>query len=121
VILGAIVLAVNLMQSVQDGSAEFRDDSFMGYDFSQGYTSLERSSGKSVEKEARPSSWQRWKERRQARKEQFERERQEQDEAQLDALLAKVHEHGIESLSPAEKRLLQRVSTEYRERSKRQP
>lgn len=120
-ILGAFVLAVNLMQSMQEGSGDYRDDSFMGYDFSQGYTSLERSSGRTAETEVKPSSWQRWKDRRQARKLQQEKERQEQDESQLDMLLAKVHEQGMQALSPAEKRLLQRVSTEYRERTKRQP
>lgn len=120
VILGALVLVINLMQSMQEGSGDYRDDSFMGYDFSQGYTSLERSSGPTTETEVKTSSWQRWKERRQARKLQLDKERQEHDEAQLDALLAKVHEQGMQALSPAEKRLLQRVSTEYRERTKRQ-
>jgi len=120
-VLGAIVLAINIMQSFQEGSQEFRDDSFMGYDFSQGYTSLERTSGRTADKESKQqSSWQRWRDRRQARREQQARERQENDEAQLDSLLAKVHDHGVQSLTPSEKRLLQRVSSEYRERTKRQ-
>lgn len=120
IVLGALVLVVNVVQSMQGGASEYADDSFMGYDFSQGYTSLERSSGVSAEKEPRASSWQRWKAAKQAKREQQERERQEQDELQLDQLLAKVHEQGFNALTSAEKRLLQRVSSEYRDRSKRQ-
>lgn len=118
IILGAIVLAINLLQSTQMGVGEFQDDSFMGYDFSQGYTSLERSSAP-AEGEPQLSVWQRWKARKQAEKEQAARERQQQDAAQLDTLLAKVHEQGIDSLTPSEKLLLQRVSTDFRQRSKR--
>jgi Zn-dependent protease len=119
VLLGAIVLVVNILQSTHGGGGDFPDDSFMGYDFSQGYTSLERSSG-TVESEIRKSSWQRWKERRRAKREQQARERQLQDEAQLDVLLAKVYEQGYSSLTFAEKRLLNRVSHKYRDRTKRQ-
>lgn len=119
IVLGAIVLVVNVIQSMQGGPAEFADESFMGYDFSQGYTSLERSSGPATDKEPRVSSWQRWKSWRQAKRERLARERQLQDESKLDQLLAKVHEHGVHSLTAAEKRLLQRVSSEYRERTKR--
>jgi stage IV sporulation protein FB len=119
VVIGAIVLAVNVLQSTQGPPPEFADDSFMGYDFSQGYTSLERSSGRATESEPKTSSWQRWKLRRQAKREEQARERQLQDEMQLDQLLAKVHEQGYNSLTGAEKRLLERVSSDYRERSKR--
>ncbi len=121
VVLGAIILVMNVMLSYQQGLAEYRDESFMGYDFSQGYTSLERSDRSADrEQESGRSSWMRWKERRQARREQLAKERQEQDESQLDTLLAKVHAHGVQSLTSEEKLLLQRVSTGFRERSKRQ-
>ncbi len=118
IVVGAIVLAMNLMQSSQGSLGEYQDESFMGYDFSQGYTSLERTSV-GPDREPQPSGWQRWKERRKAQRDQAARERQQQDEAQLDALLAKVHEQGFDSLTAAEKRLLHRVSTEYRQRTKR--
>ena len=120
IFLGAIILVINIVQSAQGGRHDFEEESFMGYDFSQGYTSLERSSG-GGSPETRKSKWQRWKEDRQKQQAEQERERQLQDEAQLDALLAKVHEHGMDSLSFAEKRLLQRVSTKYRDRTKREP
>ncbi len=120
IFLGAIILVINIVQSAQGGRHDFEEESFMGYDFSQGYTSLERSSG-GGSPETRKSKWQRWKEDRQKQQAEQERERQLQDEAQLDALLAKVHEHGMDSLSFAEKRLPQRVSTKYRDRTKREP
>lgn len=118
IFLGAIVLVINILQTSHAAGHEFQDDSFMGYDFSQGYTSLERSAG-DEEAEPRKSSWERWKERRRAQQEQIEREQQLRDEAQLDVLLAKVHEHGYNSLTFSEKRLLQRVSSKFRDRSKR--
>lgn len=119
IFLGAIVLIANILQSMQGRMTEFSDDSFMGYDFSQGYTSLERSSGQVSEKEPRVSSWQRWRMKRDARRQELAREKQLQDESQLDELLAKVHGQGFDALTRAEKKILERVSTEYRERSKR--
>lgn len=120
ILLGAIVLIINVVQSIQGRMTDYSDDSFMGYDFSQGYTSLERSSGQVSEKEPRLSSWQRWKMNREARRQELAREKQLQDESQLDQLLAKVHGQGIDSLTRAEKKVLERVSLEYRERTKRQ-
>lgn len=120
VLLGAIVLAVNLVQAIQLSQGESTEDSFMGYDFSQGYTSLERSAGEDTDREPRKSTWQQWKSKREEQKEQEARERRLQDEMKLDELLAKVHEQGYQSLTAAEKRVLERVSTEYRERSKKQ-
>jgi len=109
-----ILMALQEFQRVQAG--EYYDDSFMGYDFSQGYTSLEKS--QPVATEPKPSRFRRWLERRRAEK----RRRQEQlaleEEMQLDALLAKLHEHGMSALTEAEKRQLQRASARYRDKGK---
>ncbi len=119
ILLGAIVLVINVIQSMQGHQPEFQDESFMGYDFSQGYTSLERSTETVSGEPPRSGGWQEWKERRRQQREEETRQRQLQDEQQLDDLLAKVHQHGIDSLSPAEHRVLQRVSGKYRDRTKR--
>ena len=43
VTFGAVAMILSLMEFFQMRTADTLDDSFMGYDFSQGYTSLERS------------------------------------------------------------------------------
>jgi hypothetical protein len=82
----------------------------MGYDFSAGYTSLER------EEEAPPPpkpklNWfqrmrQQWSERRAKR----DQERREAEERRLDEILEKIHREGKQSLTAEEQRFLQRLS-----------
>jgi stage IV sporulation protein FB len=114
VAIGAAVLVLNLHESVQMRTTDAYDDSFMGYDFSQGYTSLERSSAEQSEPERRPGFLQGWKERRRAEKERRLAEQEAQVEQQLDAILDKIHREGRESLTDAERRLLERASARYR-------
>jgi stage IV sporulation protein FB len=118
VFLGAIIMLLNLQESFQLRSSEEYDDSFMGYDFSQGYTSLDRNDDNSLPATRRPGLWQRWREQRRAEKFLKEQEQEAEAETQLDLLLEKVHSEGIESLSDAERRLLDRVSARYRDKSK---
>lgn len=91
------------------------DDSVFGYDFSQGYTSLERSET-AKKKPRRPSAWRRWRNRRA----QFRRERElaqhREEERRTDEILAKLHKHGMQSLTEEEKRFLTHVSVRYRDR-----
>jgi len=109
-----LIVVLAMHEHYQSQSGEAPDSSFMGYDFSQGYTSLERSEQKAPEQ--RPGLFQQWLERRRADK----RRRQEQQaldaEAQLDTLLAKVHEQGMGALTESEKRQLKRASERYRSR-----
>ena len=46
VMLGAFIFIMNLLERQQLQHTEVYDESFMGYDFSQGYTSLERDNGR---------------------------------------------------------------------------
>lgn len=76
-----------------------------GYDFSQGYTSLERSMSREPTSRG-PSIRQRigaWRERRR-------RMAEESLEAEVDRILAKISENGMESLTRNERRLLTRAS-----------
>lgn len=86
------------MQALEGGVNEF------GYDFSGGYTSLE---GGVVEEPPKPGYFER---RRQAKAEARQR-REEEDRQkrieQVDRILAKVHAHGIDSLTAEENRILQ--------------
>src|SRR5207253_9670150 len=57
------------------------EDSLFGYDFSQGYTSLERD--QPPPRRRRPGIWQRWLQRRAARKVQRAIEQREADERRM--------------------------------------
>ncbi len=80
---------------------EIGDDTF-GYDFSRGYTSLEGSRRRTSD---RPSFLDRLRQRRAEASEATPEERRE-----LDALLKKIQEHGMMSLTRKERRFLHRVS-----------
>lgn len=91
------------------------EDSLFGYDFSQGYTSLEREEEpRRAPPRPRQSWWQKWHQRRIARKLQREQERREADEQRMDELLEKISTQGIGALSEAEKRFMKQFSDRYR-------
>lgn len=114
--IGAVLVGYNLRESLRLQVAESFDDSFMGYDFSQGYTSLERSTTQSEETRA-PGFFQQWSERRRQRRADRQRAKAEQADRQLDTLLEKVHTYGIDSLTDSERRTLRRVSARFRGRT----
>jgi Zn-dependent protease len=87
------------------------DDGLFGYDFSQGYTSLE---GDAPPRRKRAGTWQRWLQRRAQVRRQRERERREAEERRMDQLLEKVQRQGLPSLTEEERRFLRRVSDRYR-------
>jgi hypothetical protein len=90
------------------------EESGLGYDFSQGYTSLE--SELPAPRRKKPNFWQRWIQRRALRKRQREQEAREAEERRMDELLAKVQREGLPSLTDEERRFLKRVSDRYRHR-----
>src|SRR5262249_24582997 len=90
------------------------EDSVFGYDFSQGYTSLEPR--ERPRRRRRPNVLQRWLQRRAARKLQRELEQREAEERRMDELLEKVQREGLQALSDEERRFLTRVSAKYRNR-----
>ncbi len=95
------------------------EEGLFGYDFSQGYTSLEREQGAAAPGTAprrRANWWQRWQQRRAARRMQQDLEVREAEERRMDELLEKVQRDGITALSEEEKRFLKRVSDRYRNR-----
>jgi Zn-dependent protease len=91
------------------------EEGLFGYDFSQGYTSLERD-----QPAARPARkvgwWKGWLQRRAARKLQRETEQREAEERRLDELLEKIERLGIRALTDEEQRFMKRVSDRYRNR-----
>lgn len=94
------------------------EDSLFGYDFSQGYTSLEREN--SEPRQPRPKKLnfiQRWLQRRAQRKLQRELEQREAEEKRMDELLEKIQRSGKDSLTDEEQRFLKKVADRYRNRS----
>ena len=91
------------------------EDSVFGYDFSQGYTSLERDQPPRPRKK-RQSFLQRWLQRRAARRLQRELETREAEERRMDELLEKIQREGKQALTDEEHRFLKRVADKYRNR-----
>jgi len=92
------------------------ENSALGYDFSQGYTSLERDQPTAPIARRRQSWFQRWRQRRAQQRMLREQETREAEERRLDELLEKVQRHGLSALTDEERRFLKRASDRYRNR-----
>lgn len=91
------------------------NESLFGYDFSQGYTSLEKDEPPPKPRKLGPIK--RWLQARRERKAAVEAEQRAIEEARMDQLLDKIHRQGKESLTEEERRFMDRVSARYRNRS----
>lgn len=119
-----LVMAILILFSSQRSpqhtpSMHAADDEVFGYDFSEGYTSLERShsrtdEGEEAEEDSGPLE--RWLDTRRQTRRQRQQQLEAEEDERVDEILARVHEGGIESLTDEERVLLQRVSRRYRTR-----
>ncbi len=91
------------------------EEAFLGYDFSAGYSSLERS-GPGCSMQTQPGPVVRWWKQRRQRREQRRRERESLEDRLVDEILQRVHREGVESLTRQEQTLLRRASARYRTR-----
>ncbi len=115
--LSTLLLLMNVWEHFRLQLPDSFEDSFMGYDFSQGYTSLEKSySAPAIEKKS-------WMQRRKDKVAEKKRQKQllEQKEMQVrvDVLLEKVSREGMDSLTSAEKKELVKASTALRKENNR--
>ena len=120
VALSSFLLVLHIHQVSQWTPPPEPDDSFMGYDFSEGYTSLNRadfSEGESRDEDSSFGILDRWKSRRDVERVVRESEVREMDEQQLDIILEKLHTEGREALSDRELAILNRVSAMLRQRN----
>lgn len=92
---------------------EEHGEELFGYDFSQGYTSLEKKIDPPAPK---PGPITRWLKQRREDRERRRLEVEAAEEQRADDILAHLHAHGPESLSPEDRALLARVSARYRAR-----
>jgi Zn-dependent protease len=89
------------------------EDSVFGYDFSQGYTSLERDQPTVAPTPRRRPSWfQRWRQRRAQQRMKREQETREAEERRLDELLEKIQREGLGALTDEERRFLKRAASD---------
>jgi Zn-dependent protease len=111
----ALALLIELMvrteaRMIEDGG--FFDDGVFGYDFSEGYTSLEGSAAKV--RPYRESAIKRWRRRRSELRRQRRQEKEAAEERRMDEILDKIHREGRAALTDEETRFLVRVSAKYR-------
>ncbi len=90
------------------------EEELFSYDFSQGYTSLEQT----IEPPRKPagSPVRRWLQNRRELRRRKRRQQEQEEERQVDAVLVRLHETGLEGLTAKERALLHRVSARYRNR-----
>jgi hypothetical protein len=103
------------VQRQQLRMAETADGGEFGYDFSQGYNSLEQSS---AARRRKPGYWERRRIRKEIERRERARQEEEQRQVRLDAILAKVRHNGLASLTPAERHFLEE-ETQRRQASER--
>ncbi len=115
VLLGAVVAIFNLQQIPRYAESQFdgENQSPWGVEYDSEYATDDWKLGN---ESAQQSWWQRWKQRRAELNAEKERQQVEIIQDQLDTLLQKVHEHGMSSLSVAERQLLQKASDHLKQR-----
>jgi len=111
-----IFLFFSAKQEVERFERESLEESSLTYDFSQGYTSLDKTFEPVTAQNSGPvRSWiEQRREARQQRKQAVE----QQEEQQVDDILSRMHACGIDGLTKAERSLLDRVSQRYRNRQR---
>jgi Zn-dependent protease len=93
------------------------EESLFGYDFSQGYTSLERDMPQAAPtRQRRVGWWKRWQQERAAKRMKREEDTRISEERRMDELLEKVQREGISALTDEERRFMKRVSDRYKNR-----
>ncbi len=90
------------------------DDAPFGYDFSQGFTSLEGP----ARGESEPGLMRRWIEKRREERERRRQQVEADEERRMDDILERLQRLGRQSLSDEDRALLDRVSTRYRNRQR---
>ena len=114
--LFGLALLIELMVRHEARMSEegYFDDGLFGYDFSEGYTSLENSAQKV--RPRRESALRRWRRRRSDQRRLRRVAQEAAEERRMDEILEKLHNQGRSSLTEEEHRFLIRVSAKYKNR-----
>jgi hypothetical protein len=92
------------------------EDAPFGYDFSQGYTSLEKTLA--PPRKRGPGPVRKWLDSRRATRLLRQQQIEADEERRVDDVLARLHQGGIEAISADDRALLDRVSARYRNRQR---
>ncbi|HVX62739.1 MAG TPA: site-2 protease family protein [Pirellulales bacterium] len=109
-----VLLFFGARQETERLSEQETEDAFFGYDFSQGYTSLEKTLA--PPRSPRPGMFKKWLAERRAARLLRQQQLEAEEERRVDDVLARLHESGPHSLSDDDRALLDRVSARYRNR-----
>jgi stage IV sporulation protein FB len=113
-----LLLAMFLFFSAKQEMARLEeqelDEELFNYDFSQGYTSLDRHFDNP--RRAGPNPLRRWFENRHRARLQRQQLAEQEEERRVDEILVRLHEAGMNGLSTKDRALLERVSARYRNR-----
>ena len=114
-LLGIFIFFSARKDDFQSVTRSTSEESFLGYDFSEGYTSLERSqiAGTQIDE---PSAIASWIQKRREQQEERQREIEADEDGRVDEILEQVHRDGYDSLSADDHALLTRVSKRYQKR-----
>jgi Zn-dependent protease len=112
-ILGGLALFIGMTCYMTLRTEMETERGAFGYDFSQGYTSLERDDPPPP-RPRRKNFVRRWLDARKAKKMHREQEQKLQDDQRMDQLLEKIARAGKNSLTDEERRFMERVSARYR-------
>ena len=116
----AVFLYFSANQEVERLGHDELDEDLFGYDFSQELDEFDNTEFDEQDEllASQPSSGflAQWMEKRRNERERRHHAIEEDDEQRMDEILARLHQHGIESLSPADRDILNRVSARYRHR-----
>jgi hypothetical protein len=111
-LLALFVYSHATLEAVRQDETDWEEELF-NYDFSQGYTSLERT----MDPPRKPrGSWRQWIDNRRAMRRRKRQWQEQEEERQVDAILIRLHEVGLDGLTAKERSLLNRVSARYRNR-----
>jgi Zn-dependent protease len=114
--LALLVFWMTRLEAHLFDEGEFLDDGVFGYDFSQGYTSLE--AGAATVRPRREGALLRWRRRRSELRRRRREAREAAEEQRMDEILVKLHREGRSALTDEEQRFLVRVSAKYKNRSR---
>jgi len=114
-VMMAIFLLFSAANEPKRKEPEVTEDEVFGYDFSQGYTSLEKSVDSIDDELESPIS--QWLEQRRRERKRRKVEQEVEEEQRVDEILARLHKHGMSGLSDDDRAILQRVSERYRNRA----
>jgi hypothetical protein len=114
--IGVVVYLVARLESRMLEEGGYLDDTLFGYDFSQGYTSLD--AGAATVRPRREGALKRWRNRRSELRRQRRLAKDAAQDQRTDEILAKLHTQGRSALTEEENRFLITVSAKYKKRDR---